>query len=363
MFQENDLEIICCPKCKADFEFNDDQLICKTCKAEFPVTDGIPRLLYFDDDQPYNQMWDYKWSVLDGGKGYNYRIIDTADPAYELHNVFRYFDNQNALRDVKDAVAIDVGCGTGQYSVSLLERGAKRVYAIDLTRGVDVGRKIFQERFPHLAGKVVFIQANAQYLPIKSNVIDLGMGLASLHHSGVLPECVKDLVRTIKIDKRFFIWIYAKPVLQIGDENRTIKGVFKNWARAMAYLYTELIYLFLSSLPNDILVLILKFYASNFVYFFYKLRLPVVGRIFKYFLIPGIGNIDDPGYRLINLYDAYSPTYTECSDESDVIEWSKKMKFFIIHFVSWRLGWVGEKKDVRSAEPAYVGLETPLSRR
>lgn len=129
MFKQEDLLIICCPICRSDLIIsNSEKLKCANCNTFFPITNGIPRLLYFGDEGViYNEMWDYKWTVLDGGKGYNFQIIDPENPAYEIHNVFRFNEyNGEAFKDLEDGIAIDVGCGIGQYTVELLKRGAKK---------------------------------------------------------------------------------------------------------------------------------------------------------------------------------------------------------------------------------------------
>ena len=41
------LEILACPKCKGDLDLNQNSsgLICKACKLEYPIRDGIPVML------------------------------------------------------------------------------------------------------------------------------------------------------------------------------------------------------------------------------------------------------------------------------------------------------------------------------
>jgi len=225
MFQQSDLSILCCPACKVSLQLANAHLECTRCHAQFPIINDIPRLLYFGDgNSNYNNAWDYKWTHLDAGKGYNYRILDESDPAYAIHNVWRYNEYDGAaFVDIQNGIAIDVGCGIGQYSVNLLRKGARRVYAIDLTKGVDIGRRIFLARYPELAAKIVFIQANARYLPLKTSSIDVGMALASLHHTGYLEACMQELVRVVKETNRFFVWIYSKPLFPIGCETRSVK--------------------------------------------------------------------------------------------------------------------------------------------
>jgi len=39
------LEILACPKCKGDLELKGNKLICKNCKKEYEIRDGIPILM------------------------------------------------------------------------------------------------------------------------------------------------------------------------------------------------------------------------------------------------------------------------------------------------------------------------------
>lgn len=41
------LEILACPVCKGDLEYNEDEnkLICNKCRLKFPIREGIPVLL------------------------------------------------------------------------------------------------------------------------------------------------------------------------------------------------------------------------------------------------------------------------------------------------------------------------------
>ena len=53
----------------------------------------------------------------------------------------------------------------------------------------------------------------------------------------------------------------------------------------------------------------------------------------------------DKGYRLINLYDAYSPMYSEASSEQDMVRWSVKNQFEILDTLDHRLGFIARKKS------------------
>lgn len=39
------IEILACPMCKGDIEFDGDELTCSECGRNYPIEDGIPNML------------------------------------------------------------------------------------------------------------------------------------------------------------------------------------------------------------------------------------------------------------------------------------------------------------------------------
>ena len=139
-----DIELLACPKTgrklvlsevasrELDGEIVKGQLKEPTEGRLYEIRNGIPR---FIDDLEYNKTWDFKWRVLDAGRGLNYRIIDKADPAYQVHDLFDRNGYDGAVYEhARNGIALDVGCGVGQYSVRLLqEYGPSKLISLDLT--------------------------------------------------------------------------------------------------------------------------------------------------------------------------------------------------------------------------------------
>ncbi len=344
--EDRDLMLLCCPDCRSDLINNSDFLKCSGCGSSFPIVNGIPRLLPKNISENYNKMWDFKWKVLDDYHGYNYQIIEKESIAYKIHNVFRFFEEDgSAFKDIKEnSVAIDIGCGIGQYSISLLGQGVGRVFAVDLTGGVDVGKKIIEEKYPQYRNRIIFVQADARNLPFKSNTMDISMALASIHHTGDTKRCVEEIRRITKPSRRFFCWVYAQPSIPFGDKYR--KNFF-GWFILCGYLfhmcYIEFLFNIFKRLPNSALVFILRMMSADWIY-----RLKVSNKVMLYvvtFFLPGINRHPEKGYRLINLYDAYSPAFSEAHSENEIIMWGREMKYKIISFTPNRLGFICEKES------------------
>ena len=149
----------------------------------YPITNGIPR---FVERSSYNESWDYKWTAIDRGRGLNYRIADKNDPAYELHDIFdRNSHGGRAWDHARDKMVLDIGCGVGQYSWRLMnEYAPAKVVSVDLTRGIDIFRKIMHERFPHLKKKFLLVQGNVFTLPFAPESFDYVFSLGVVMHTG-----------------------------------------------------------------------------------------------------------------------------------------------------------------------------------
>lgn len=144
---EEDISLLRCPVTgalvrltKVSDRSNDGEIIAGILSAGdncYEITNGIPR---FIKNISYNASWDFKWRVLDGGRGLNYRILDKTDPAYLIHDIFdRNSHGGIAFRHMTGGTVLDLGCGVGQYAIkSLEEHRPEKLVAVDLTSGVDI---------------------------------------------------------------------------------------------------------------------------------------------------------------------------------------------------------------------------------
>lgn len=54
MIDKELLDILACPKCKADVELKDEKICCKNpqCALRYPIKDGIPVMLIDEAEKP-----------------------------------------------------------------------------------------------------------------------------------------------------------------------------------------------------------------------------------------------------------------------------------------------------------------------
>ena len=96
--------------------------------------------------------------------------------------------------DLRGKRVLDLGCGSGDFTLALARAGA-RTTAVDLSPGmVDVARRRLAEFEPDAAAE--FVVAPAEQLPIEDSTIDVIVGRFILHHLDI-PEAARECARVL----------------------------------------------------------------------------------------------------------------------------------------------------------------------
>ena len=351
---EQDIQLMCCPTCRADLHVSaiaerDDgdeilsgTIACAACAKSYAIGNGIPR---FTDDTAYNQSWDYKWVEIDRGRGLNYQILDKNDPAYRIHDLFdRNSHGGNAYAKLDGALALDIGCGVGQYSIKMLREGkAARVVAMDLTRGVDIFRKILIERFPEFRQKVVLVQGNAHAMPFRNEQFDYVLSLGVLMHTGRTLEAIRQASRVLRYGGDINVWIYS--AASVHNETREPEGrdglmTFFSFVPYQLYFakVTAQINLF-RILPHPLVVRIIHMFSSEFWYRVCTTPgLRWLGALIFYTV-----KHPDKEYRFINNYDGWCNSWAENWSEQELFPALRSGDLAIKGLSDWRVGIWAEK--------------------
>lgn len=135
--------------------------------------------------------------------------------------------------DVSEKVILDVGASTGGFTEILLERGAKKVYAIDVGRDQLASKLRNDERVVNLEG------TNIKEL---SSLPELASG-AVMDLSFISITKVADKVRELLMSGGFLIAL-VKPQFEVGPERLPKDGVVKDEklrARVLAEVVAALV--------------------------------------------------------------------------------------------------------------------------
>jgi SAM-dependent methyltransferase len=347
---EDDLHFLCCPKTRhayqlgtvlrreSDGEIIEGELIGPD--GRVPISNGIPR---FVEDVSYNKSWDFKWRVLDGGRAYNYRIIDRNDKAYSIHDIFDRNDHNGlAYRHAIGRVALDLGCGIGQYSVKLAQLFApEKIVSVDLTRGVDIFRRVLTERYPELKRRILIVQASILELPFRRESFDYVYSLGVLMHTGATLKALDNALQLVRDGGQVNVWLYGSEFVAYDavEPNRESVLTFSNMGNFRRGLRKSMFWIHLfRRLNHSFVVSILRFMSGDWIYSLsQRWGFRWIRSIFPMVDHP------DAGYRLINHYDGYVNNWCDTWSEHEVFPTLRKNGIVILGLSGWRLGIWGRK--------------------
>ena len=100
---------------------------------------------------------------------YDQKIPKVLDSKKVINQLFA--DNKLDLSEIiKNKNVIDIGCGSGRFSIALSQLGAKKVTAVDINpQGIDLGRKLAEEL---KIDNVDFIKHSVLELPFDDETFD-----------------------------------------------------------------------------------------------------------------------------------------------------------------------------------------------
>jgi ubiquinone/menaquinone biosynthesis C-methylase UbiE len=302
----------------------------------YVVRNGIPRFVEVPAD---NRSWNFKWTQLDRGRGLNYRIIDETDAAYEIHDIFdRNAHGGRAFEHARGRLALDIGCGVGQYSVKLAQAyEPAALVSLDLTSGVDVFRGILAERYPELLPRILLVQGSALALPFADETFDFVMSLGVLMHTGRTLDAIREATRVVDDGGQLNIWIYAsEPVpLEAREPERTppkmplqFASTAVRWSVVWGWIRLFRV------LPHGLTMRILRAFSSRA--WLKANRAPLLGRLAS-LVFPTVQD-DDYDYRLINNYDGYVNSWSDTWNEHEILPVLAAGDLVPLGISDWRLG-------------------------
>ena len=350
----SDLQHLVCPTCQTDLRLHtatrteaqryliQGTLLCDSCQQQYPVERGIPR--FVAGLTGYNATWNYKWEVIDRGRALNHAILDRSNPAYELHDIYdRNSYDGRAFERMRHGLALEIGCGVGQYVLkSLLEHAPRKMVGLDLTEGVDTLRAIIVARYPELLERVLLVQGSVFAMPFRRSTFDYVYSLGVLHHTGRTEAAIEAAAAAVKEGGQLNVWVYAAPDYHI-DTREPGREALSRWAPLLRLVHerlrSRLWYAALARRSPRDAHKILRVFASDL---WYRLtRLPVVGIIPKLIMSPPPH--PDRDYREINLFDGYVNTWAENWSESELFPVLRQCNIVLLGISRWRLGFWGVK--------------------
>ena len=108
----------------------------------------------------------------------------------------RILRNNLPIDIFKDKVVLDMGCGSGRYSIAIKRLGAQKVVGIDLGEGKKIS-------FPG----VEYLQASALELPFPDNSFDFVFCNGVLHHTTNPLQGIREMYRVMKLGGQGWLFL------------------------------------------------------------------------------------------------------------------------------------------------------------
>jgi SAM-dependent methyltransferase len=245
--KENLLQYLACPDCSGDLtlstnarsecgEIVSGDLLCLSCRQEYPICNGIPRFADLKKDAAQHNTasnFGEQWLVFD---------------QIELHYEKQLLDWIAPIRPdfVRGKVVLEGGCGKGRHTRLIAHWGASEIIGVDLSQAVEVAYRNTRD-LPN----VHIIQADIYRLPLKQT-FDYAFSIGVLHHLPDPRAGFEALIKRLKPGGAISAWVY-------GQENNEwiIKFVNPLRINLTSKLPPRVLY-YLSFLPSLVLYFILK---------------------------------------------------------------------------------------------------------
>jgi uncharacterized protein YbaR (Trm112 family) len=186
------LQLLVCPDCRSDLEWQKETARCTGCGAVHEIVDGIPVLRssrsdaqkdeqasFFDEadsefevSRPHGTPWFYRWLLAEKFR----RSLDALPPAAGLS-------------------AVTVCGGSGMDAEFLANAGAS-VVSTDISLGA---ARRTQERARRYGFHVVSVVADAEALPLRDRSVDLLYVHDGLHHLESPDAGLREMLRTSRL--------------------------------------------------------------------------------------------------------------------------------------------------------------------
>lgn len=125
---------------------------------------------------------------------------------------------------IKNKIVMDMGCGSGRYSLALSGLGAKKVYALDLSeRSYEPAKAIALKK----KLRIRFLEGDFLKLPFPDNFFDFVFCNGTLHHSRSIEKGLRELKRILKLGGKAFLYLYAKGGIFWKTRER-MRSIFKS---------------------------------------------------------------------------------------------------------------------------------------
>jgi ubiquinone/menaquinone biosynthesis C-methylase UbiE len=124
----------------------------------------------------------------------------------------------NKLRELESIAAADIGCGTGRYTLKLLQHLGEKCHMYCIDNNLNMLYHLTEYLAKNNVVNFLPIKSDSHIIPLQTNSLDCIITLNAIHHFSLQPF-LRESSRVLKNDGRLFIYT------RLRDQNaRTIWG-------------------------------------------------------------------------------------------------------------------------------------------
>jgi SAM-dependent methyltransferase/uncharacterized protein YbaR (Trm112 family) len=340
------LDYLVCPRChgglnadlpapEADGEYLTGSLRCGSCGQIYPVRGGVPRMVVTAQEEGgAAETFGFEWQKhgerqMEGDTVFG--RTQQEDVAYFLHAT------QMSPEDVRDAVVLDAGCGSGQLTEGVARLGARAVLGVDVNTAIEFPFG----RCRHLPN-VHVVQADISALPFRLGQCDVAWSNGVIHHTPEPPQAFESVARRVRTGGKLYIWVYERRWSAFTVVGRALRaaGVHRR--------------LSLKGLRRLSRVLAVASFALHTLYRAVRslpfLR-PACLATNKTTRFRSVGAFD------LTWFDILSPKYDAAYTRSHVAEWFTRQGFGELAFYPDQIGICGVRQSDRATRPRDLAAE------
>ena len=210
------LETLRCPGCHGTLRKNDEHvkntgdlyLECATCREQFPVVAGVPRLLLSPLREALlgnRALAGHEEPQVKTALSFGFEWTRFPEMHEEWSRSFLDYMQPHGPEFFHGKKVLDAGCGNGRFAYYAAKYGAE-VWAIDLGPAVEVARENTEQ-----AGVVQVIQADLHRPPFALESFDFIYSIGVLHHLPDPEQAFQNLLRYLKREGEIQIYLYWEP--------------------------------------------------------------------------------------------------------------------------------------------------------
>ena len=337
------LSHLACPQCGGELVFTaleklpltersdvaEGKLGCKSCRQEYELSDGVPRLTRGELGHAALKTRDaftFEWNRYPGSLPEDEAVFSE--------------ESQLSATAFTGKLVLDAGCGMGRYAVVALSWGAE-VIALDLSDSLLRIAEVAVEQ-----PKLHVVQGDLLAPPLKPGCFDIVYSHGVLHHACDTREAFRRVAALVKPGGHLSVWLYGKAG-RYGDFCTNPLKAERGWVarhRLAAWL-----------------VVAARHAVSDFIRFF-TTRLPMRLTYLLCYPLAVLGAVPLVRYltfsvhrdfrvRLIENFDWVSPPYQWHHTKEELARWFDREGFDVLktlpHGLVPKPGILGRKREAR----------------